>query len=148
MAVTYDKIAYPLIEKGLKGIIDNEFQNVYVSPKFEMVGNECIRINLIGSSLEESNANYERRIYEIVLRYYFNCDMHKQLNNEAVKNKIDRLKKHLLENQTKDTATAKWVWLDIQNIEYNVEDEENDDAEDLYIAEFTLELTNHNQWSA
>jgi|21_taG_2_1085346.scaffolds.fasta_scaffold00149_31 hypothetical protein len=148
MAVTYDKISYPLIEEALKNIINDEFQNVYISPKFEMIGNECIRINLLNSTLEESNANYERRIYEVNIRYYFNCDMHQPKVNEAVKNKIDRLKKHLLDNQTKNLSNAKWVWLDVQSIEYNVEDDENDDADALYIAEFTIELINHNQWSA
>tara|TARA_R110000824_G_scaffold313676_1_gene500474 strand:- start:419 stop:859 length:441 start_codon:yes stop_codon:yes gene_type:complete len=144
MAVTYDKIAYPLIENAVKNLINNEFQNVYVSPKFEMKGNECIRINLLDSNAVETHTNYEERQYGVSVRYYFNCDMHKPANNEAVKGKIDRLKKHLLDNQVKEEAGAKWVQLGIDAIEYNVQDGDNDDMPEVYIAELNLEIINHN----
>ena len=143
MAVSYDKIAYPLIEEGLKLIIDNEFQNVYISPVFRMIGNECIRINLTNSiNLETTNA-YEQREYSVQLRYYFNGDFSVPYINESMKGKVDKLRKHLLDNQTKEQATAKWTGLVIDEIEYGLEDEENDDN-NIYIVEFQITLINHN----
>tara|TARA_Y100001973_G_C5186800_1_gene328382 strand:+ start:1455 stop:1892 length:438 start_codon:yes stop_codon:yes gene_type:complete len=143
MAVTYDKIAYPLIENGLKKIIDNEFNNVYVSPIFKMLGNECIRINLLSSTnLETSNA-FEQREYNVIVRYYFLGDMSVSYVNESVKNKIDKLRKHLLDNQTANTSSAKWVELSVNEIEYNIEDDENEDN-NIFICELNLTLINYN----
>ena len=144
MAVTYDKIAYPLIENGLKKLIDDEFQNVYISPVFTMIGNECIRINLVGSDNIETHHNYERRSYQVNIRCYFNGDMSSPNVNESVKGKIDRLKKHLIDNQNKNTASATWVELTINSIDYDITDDDNEDAPEIYIAEFNLELINHN----
>ena len=145
MAVSYDKVSYPNIENALRGIIDDEFDNVYVSPEFEMVGNECIRINLLKSDNIETHAFYERRSYDLSIRYYFSANMSKPSNNEAVKNKIDRLKRHLIDNQNKEVSNgAKWVELTIDSIEYDVKDDENESTPEIYIAEFDVTIINHN----
>ena len=34
MAITYDNVAFGRIEEALKQYVDDEFQNVYISPKF------------------------------------------------------------------------------------------------------------------
>ena len=39
MAVTYDKIGYSLIEKGLRDWINNDFNNVFISKDYKMKGN-------------------------------------------------------------------------------------------------------------
>ena len=143
MAVTYDKIAYPLIENGLKKIIDNEFQNVYVSPIFKMMGNECIRINLESSSNVETSNAYEQREYDLNVRYYFIADISVPYVNESVKAKADKLKKHLIDNQVKEESSAKWTELSVNEINYGIEDEENEDSS-IYIIEYNLTLINHN----
>ena len=144
MPVTYQKISYPLIEKGLKSIIDDEFPNVYVAPRFKLVGNECIRINLTNSEDLMTTSSFEEREYQVMIRYYFQSDLTNELVNESIKAKIDRLKRHLIDNHVKDTATSKWVGLLINNIEYDIQDEENEENDNLYIAEFELTLINHN----
>ena len=68
MAVTYDKIAFPKIEQAIKFILDDNFPNVYISPVFKMIGNECIRINLESSASEELATNFEVRVYELIIR--------------------------------------------------------------------------------
>ena len=143
MAVTYDKIAYPLIENGLKKIIDNEFQNVYVSPVFKMIGNECIKINLTGSSNLETTNTYEQREYAVELKYYFVGDLSTPYINESIKSKVDKLRKHLLDNQTVNSSSAKWVALTIDEIEYGIEDEDNEDTS-IYAVQLDLTLINHN----
>ena len=146
MALTYDKIAYPLIENGLKKIIDNEFQNVYVSPIFRMMGNECIKINLESSdNIETSNA-YEQRNYNVQIRYYFIGDLSVPYINESIKGKVDKLRKHLIDNQVVDTSSAKWTELEVDNIEYGIEDDENEDNS-IYIVEININLINHNPLS-
>ena len=75
MAVTYDEISYKYIEKGLKTIINNEFRNVYVSPLFKMRGTECIRIAIDSSENDETTNAYERRIFNVIVRYYQKGDL-------------------------------------------------------------------------
>ena len=120
MAVTYDNIAFGRIEEALKQYIDNEFQNVYISPKFVDRGNEFIRINLVSSDNVESTNTYELREYDVELRYYHKCDMSQIRVNEAVKKKSDRLKKHLLDKQT---FSNNWAELSVGNITYDVQDD-------------------------
>ena len=96
MAVTYDNVAFGRIEETLKQYLDNEFQNVYISPKFIDRGNEFIRINLLSSTNVETSQIYEMREYDVLVRYYHKCDMSQIQINESVKKKSDRLKKHLL----------------------------------------------------
>ena len=142
MTVTYDKIAYNEIELGLRSIISKEFTNVYIGNEFKMLGSECIRIDLISSSTIEQATNYEQREYALNLRYYHKADTSQELINKSVKGKIDRLRKHLLDNQV--NSTNKWSALKIDNITYNVQDEENEDETNLHIAEYGITIQHHN----
>jgi hypothetical protein len=144
MSVTYDNVAFGRIEETLKQYVDNEFKNVYISPKFVDRGSEFIRINLISSdNIETSNA-YEIRQYSVILRYYHKCDISQIRINESVKKKSDRLKKHLLDKQTN---SDNWAELSIDEIAYDVQDEENEENENLYIIQYTIQLTNYNHFN-
>lgn len=140
MAVTYTKVGYSLIEKGLKDWINNDFSNVYISPQFVMRGSECIRINLEGSSNIATTNGYEEREYNVNLRYYFNRVPANDGANENIKSKCDRLKKKLLDKRTNATN---WMYLEVDGIEYGIEDDDNADK-DIYIVQFDLRLINHN----
>ena len=143
MAIVYDKIGYESIEKELLNLINDEFSNVYVSPKFRMIGNSCIRINLKNSTNVGKTNTFEEREYLVSVRYYFRATFQSDNENIAIKGKIDRLKKHLLDNQTK---SDKWSDLVVDDISYDIHDDENDDENDLYIAEFDLTIRNYNQF--
>ena len=144
MAVTYDKIAYDEIELGLRKIINDEFKNVYISNTFEMKGTECIRINLESSATIQQATNFEERDYNVMIRYYHLADTSKELINKSVKANIDRLRKHLLDNQV--NTTNKWSALIIDEILYNVDDAENEDNSLLHIAEFSISIQHYNQF--
>ena len=144
MAVTYDKISYDEVELGLRSIISTEFSNVYIGNTFTMKGNECIRIDLISSTSIEQATNYEQREYAINIRYYHKADTSQELKNKAVKGKIDRLRKHLLDNQV--NTSKGWAALIIDEINYNIRDEENEDDDGLHIAEFLIGLQHHNSF--
>ena len=141
MTVTYDNVAFGQIEETLKQYIDNELQNVYISPKFVDRGTEFIRINLVSSDNIETTNAFENRAYNVILRYYHKCDMTQIRINESVKKKSDRLKKHLLDNQANYQY---WAELSVDNITYDVQDEENEEKDNLYIIEYTLTLINYN----
>ena len=138
MAITYDKIAYDEVELGLRSILSTEFQNVYIGNTFKMIGNECIKINLISSTSVEQATKFETREYALNLRYYFKVDTSQELVNKAVKGKIDRLRKHLLDNQV-DTSNN-WAALIVDTINYNVQDEENEEESNLHIAEYEISI--------
>ena len=142
MAVTYDKIAYDEVELGMRSILSKEFSNVYIGNEFKMMGTECIRIDLISSTSIEQATNYEQREYALNLRYYHKADTSQELINKSVKGKIDRLRKHLLDNQV-DTS-KNWTAVILDTINYNVQDEENEDEKNLHIAEFELTINHHN----
>ena len=144
MAVTFDEISYKYIEKGLKTIVNDEFKNVYISPLFTMKGTECIRIAVESSDNEETTNAYERRIFNVVLRYYQQADLRSEKVYENVRRKADRLRKHLVDNQTANSSSAKWVALDIATINFNVQDEENEDLDNLNITEYLLSVIHHN----
>ena len=144
MAVTYDEISYKYIEKGLKTIINNEFKNVYVSPVFSMRGTECIRIMASSSTNDQTTNAYERRIFNVIIRYYQKGDLRSEKVYEGIRRKADRLRKHILDNQTANTSSAKWVALDIDTINFNVIDEENEELEDVNITEYELSVIHHN----
>ena len=148
MAVTYDEISYKYIEKGLKTIINDEFKNVYVSPVFTMRGTECIRIVIDNSTNDETTNAYERRNFGVTIRYYQKGDLRSEKTYEGIRRKADRLRKHLIDNQVKDTSTAKWAFLDIDTINYNVQDDENDGIDDLNITEYELSMVHHNPLGA
>ena len=142
MAVTYDKIAYDAIELGLRKIINDEFKNVYIGNEFKMLGSECIKINLESSTLVLQTQALEEREYSVNIRYYHMADTNNEMVNESVKANIDRLRKHLLDNQT--SSTYKWAELQVENITYNVQDEENEENERLHITEFGVSIIHHN----
>ena len=144
MAVTFDEISYKYIEKGLKTIVNDEFKNVYISPIFTMRGTECIRIAVESSDNDETTNAYERRIFNVVLRYYQQADLRSEKVYENVRRKADRLRKHLVDNQTANSSSAKWVALDIDTINFNVQDEENEDLDNLNITEYLLSVIHHN----
>ena len=146
MAVTYDKISYPKIEEAIKFILDDDFPNVYISPIFKMVGNECIRINLESDSSEDLATNFEVRIYDVTITYYTKADMSKDQDNEFVKNRIDKLKKALIDNQVK-TTSDNWAKLEVVNRTYNVENEDIDDKDNIFIAELEVQVTNFNHFT-
>tara|TARA_R100000278_G_scaffold78128_1_gene60676 strand:+ start:1251 stop:1688 length:438 start_codon:yes stop_codon:yes gene_type:complete len=145
MSVTYDKIAFPKIEESIKFILDDDFPNVYINPVFSMLGNECIRINLESSSSEDIATNFEVRTYNITVRYYTKADISKTSQNEFIKNRIDKLKKKLIDNQVNKTSNN-WAKLEVEQITYNVNDDENNDDETIYIAELDVVATNFNQF--
>ena len=145
MAVTYDKIAYDEIELGLRKIINDEFKNVYISNEFKMLGTECIRINLESSSTIQQTNAYEQRDYNVNLRYYHMADTNNEMINKSVKANVDRLRKHLLDNQT--SSTYKWAELQVQDIEYNVQDTENEENDRLHITEFGISIIHHNGYA-
>ena len=145
MAVTYDKISYPKIEEAIKFILDDNFPNVYVSPIFRMLGNECIRINLESSSSEGLATNFEVRVYDLTIRYYTKADVSKPQDNEFIKNRIDKIKKDLIDDQVKTTSNN-WAKLEVTDIVYNITDDENENADSLYIAELGVQATNYNQF--
>tara|TARA_Y100001963_G_scaffold122470_1_gene171757 strand:+ start:1199 stop:1639 length:441 start_codon:yes stop_codon:yes gene_type:complete len=144
MAVTYDDISYKYIEKGLKTIINNEFKNVYVSPEFTMRGTECIRIMVDSSENDQTTNAFERRIFSVVVRYYQKGNVKSEKAYAGMRRKADMLRKHLIDNQTANSSTAKWVALDIDTINFNIQDEENEEIDNLNITEFLLSLTHHN----
>ena len=142
MAVTYDKIAYDEIELGLKSVLSKEFPNVYIGNTFKMLGSECIRIDLLSSALLMQTGSLEEREYALNLRYYHNADTSQELINKAVKGKIDRLRKHLLDNQV--NSSNNWAELQVEEINYDVRDEENEEDSGLHIAEFVISIVHHN----
>ena len=140
MAVTYDKIGYTLIEKGLRDWINDDFNNVFISKHYKMKGNEFIRINLESSTNLMTTNAFEQREYNVMIRYYFNRKIMGDGINENIKGKVDRLRKKLLDKQTNSTT---WAYLDIDNIEYDIQDDENENN-DIYIVQLDLILVNHN----
>ena len=142
MAVTYDKIAYDEIELGLRKIINDEFKNVYIGNTFKMLGTECIRIDLISSTSIQQANNFEQRDYSVNIMYYHLADTTSEIINKSVKGNIDRLRKHLLDNQV--NTTNKWSALIIDEINYNVQDEENEENDRLHIAELIISIQHHN----
>ena len=145
MAITYDKIAYDEIELGMRSIISKEFQNVYIGNEFKMLGTECIRIDLINSTLLLQTGALEQREYALIIRYYHKADTSQELINKSVKGKIDRLRKHLLDNQV-DTDNN-WAALIIDTINYNVQDTENEDETNLHIAEYEITIQHFNHFT-
>ena len=145
MSVTYDEIAYDEIELGLRSIISKEFANVYIANEFVMKGNECVRINLDSSSLLLQSGSLEQREYLVTVRYYHNADTNIEIVNKSVKGKIDRLRKHLLDNQVNNSYN--WSELRIDEIQYNVQDDENEETPSLNIAEYSLSITHSNVYT-
>ena len=58
---------------------------------------------------------------------------------------LEILKKALVDNQVKTTSNN-WAKLEITERRYNVQNDDNDDKDNLYIAEFDVQATNFNQF--
>ena len=145
MAITYDKIAYNEVELGLRSVISKEFQNVYIGSNFKMIGTECIKIELLTSTLLMQTGALEQREYALIVRYYFKADTSQELINKSVKGKIDRLRKHLLDNQV--SGDNNWAELRVDEITYNIQDEENEEESNLHIAEYDLSIVHNNVYT-
>lgn len=145
MPITYTKTAWLKIEQLLKNTINNEFPHVYISPIYKKIRNEGVRINLLSSTNILTTQAFEQREYNLIIRYYLdNIDMSNMNSNEAVKNKVDRLKTLLLNNIVSTNAPKQnnWDSLEIDSVEYNVNDDENEDNENLNITELVLTIQN------
>ena len=145
MAITYDKISYNEVELGLRSIISKEFQNVYIGSNFKMIGTECIKIELLTSTLLMQTGALEQREYALIVRYYFKADTSQELINKSVKGKIDRLRKHLLDNLV--SGDNNWAELRVDEITYNIQDEENEEESNLHIAEYDLSIVHNNVYT-
>tara|TARA_Y100001963_G_C6778779_1_gene448760 strand:+ start:156 stop:593 length:438 start_codon:yes stop_codon:yes gene_type:complete len=145
MPVTYDKIAYDEIELGLRKIIDEEFKNVYIGTEYKMLGTESIRINLDSSSLLLQTGSLEEREYSVTIRYYHVGDIRSEIVNKSIKSSTDKLRKHLLDNQT--SSTYNWAEMQVQDIEYNIQDDENEDNERLHITQMNISIIHHNGYT-
>ena len=142
MSVDYDKISYPKIEEKVKFILDDYFTNIYISPVFKMFGNECVQINLESSASEELATNFEVRSYDLKINYYTKADMTDENQNQFVKNRIDKLKKVLIDNQVNGNN---WAKLEVVDITYNADIDEGG-HEDVFLAELDITITNYNQF--
>jgi hypothetical protein len=118
--MNYSKIAYEVIEKGWRDIINDEFRNVYISDIAEEKGDESIRINLVSSEDILTMNNIEEREYIIDVFYSFIND--DSGRNQYVKNRVDRLKQLIYDNAT----TNNWFGLSIPIIDYAVEDDRSE----------------------
>ena len=65
--------------------------------------------------------------------------------NKAVKGKIDRLRKHLLDNQV--WSAKNWAELRVEEITYNVQDEENEEESNLHITEYEINIVHNNVYT-
>ena len=70
--------------------------------------------------------------------------MSREEANKSVKARIDMLRRHLMNNTT--SKTYNWAELRVENIDYNIEDSENEDMDNLHIAEFGVSITHHNTY--
>ena len=150
MPISYVKASWDYIEHNLLTIISDEFPNVFISPIYKKIRNEGVRINLLSNTNILTTQDFEQREYDLIIRYYIdNIDMSNMNSNEAVKNKVDRLKTLLLDNQVSSAGGPKpnlWDELTINSIEYNVNDDENEDNETLNITELQITIINTNNY--
>ena len=145
MAVTYTKITWGQLEQPLMDILNDDFPNVYASHKYKKAGNEFIRVNIESSTEIMTTGNFEQREYIVMIRYYLDdSDIEHSQTNAAIKRKIDRLKKKLLDSISVSGGSAshsgKWDSLIVDSIEYDIQDEENEDDENLYIAQLMCSI--------
>ena len=145
MAVTYQDTAWALIEEPLTNLINDDFNEAYASPRFKKMGNEFIRVNIESSTEIMTTGNFEQREYLVMIRYYLDdSNIEHSQTNGAIKRKIDRLKKKLLDSISVSGGSAshsgKWDSLIVDSIEYDIQDEENEDDENLYIAQLMCSI--------
>ena len=138
MAVTYTKTGFSKIIDKLRQTINDEFRNVYISDTFvEKAGGESWKLSLIDSSEILTHKNFEVREYSVSLRYYME---HKdsERRTEHVMNSVDRMKKHLLDNLV---SSGNWDELIVDEIAYNVQDDDNEERPELSITDLSITMT-------
>ena len=136
MAVAYTKVAYPKIEEKLFKVLNNEFPNIYISSEWvEQQGDESIRIHLASSDDVLTTNVFERRSYSVELFHYYE-DKNSILRTEYVRNRVDRLKAMLNDNQSID---GYWYDLHIPSIEYD----EETDRENFSVTKINVTMENH-----
>ena len=114
--------------------------------KLELIQTQTVTgVSAVNFTSIEQATNFETREYALNLRYYFKADTSQELVNKAVKGKIDRLRKHLLDNQV-DTSNN-WAALIVDTINYNVQDEENEEESNLHIAEYEITIQHFNHFT-
>jgi len=136
MAIAYTKVAYPKIEEKLYKVLNNEFPNIYISSEYvEQSGDESIRIHLSSSDDVLTTNVFERRSYSVELFHYYE-DKDSIQRTEFVRNRVDRLKAMLNDNQS---ISGYWYDLHIPSIEYDVET----DRENFSITQINITMENH-----
>jgi len=136
MAITYTKVAYPKIEEKLYKVLNNEFPNIYISSEYvEQAGDESIRIHLAGSDDVLTTNVFERRSYSVELFHYYE-DKDSIQRTEYVRNRVDRLKAMLNDNQS---ISGYWYALQIPEILYDIET----DRENFSITQINVTMENH-----
>ena len=136
MAVTYTKVAYPKIEEKIYKVLNNEFPSIYISSEYvEQAGDESIRIHLASSDDVLTTNVFERRSYSVELFHYYE-DKDSIKRTEYVRNRVDRLKALLNDNQSID---GYWYDLQIPSIEYDVET----DRENFSVTQIMITMENH-----
>ena len=136
MAVTYTKVAYPKIEEKIYKVLNNEFPSIYISSEYvEQAGDESIRIHLASSDDVLTTNVFERRSYSVELFHYYE-DKDSIKRTEYVRNRVDRLKALLNDNQSID---GYWYDLKIPSIEYDVET----DRENFSVTQIMVTMENH-----
>ena len=136
MAVTYTKTAFPKIEEKLYKLLNNEFPSIYISSEFvEQKTDESIRIHLASSEDVLTTNVFERRAFEIELFHYYN-DVDSIQRTEYVRNRCDRLKALLCDNQS---IEGYWYDLKIPVIDYDLDT----DVENMSITKLTVTMENH-----
>ena len=118
MAVTYTKVAFAKIEEKLEKVLNNEFPVIYVSSDYvEQKGDESIRIHLASSENMLVTPIFERRTYNVELFHYYE-DKDSLSRTEFVRNRVDRLKALLHDNQS---IQDYWYNLQVPTIEYDLD---------------------------
>ena len=136
MAVTYTKVAFPKIEEKIYKVLNNEFPNIYISSEYvEQAGDESIRIHLASSDDVLTTNVFERRSYSVELFHYYE-DKDSILRTEYVRNRVDRLKAMLNDNQS---ISGYWYDLHIPSIEYD----EETDRENFSVTKINVTMENH-----
>ena len=136
MAVTYTKVAYDKIEDKLFKVLNNEFPSLYISSEYvPQKGAESIRIHLTSSEDVLTTNMFERRQYNVELFHYYESD-NAITRTEYVRNRVDRLKAMLNDNQF---ITGYWYNLQIPSIEYDIET----DLENFSVTLINLTMENH-----
>lgn len=138
MAVTYTKTGFVKVLDALRDLINNEFRNVYISDTYmDKTGGEAWRLNLLRSTEVLTHRNFEVREYDINLRYYME-NLNSEKRTTHVMNNVDRMKKHLIDNIAYSTN---WAELLVEDIEYNIQDDENEEKPGLSITDLSLKIT-------